>query len=534
MAMHTVHWKGVERHPEIVANFVPGSSRSDIPESQFVTVGERVEEGKGNANHYETIPRGHCTGWNDLPNEIRITILREIPRYSGWSSLASVCKQWQFVIEQKNFADLRLRKHHLEEFRRITRRRRSLRNLIRCIFLDVETLGRRCSYCSLFPIWTLRPISRVPYRIPEEIRGLLAILSSWEPGNDLTLDFGVCSADPLPSYVLHGRPLSPKCDWVSPESDHTPLLRRASVVTHAIMRREFDSNVCHKARMQILGNLCPSPHIVQSLIRLRSGQGPEAPSPWYEHQVEWHTAFRTLTVFQDSRPELFRNTRPRPTAEWESLSSMEWFLENCLRKSFRARVVHTGSDVGIEHIAISNMIDAEELILRFPRPSGWSPSWKLQKVKSLTLTSRVLRLPSSAATEGSEAISYHRDIDDLICKAGKLALQMPDLQSLAIWDGSELWVRGTEEVEQNACAFVYRKDEEERTAYITWRGVWNHEMSPEAVQAWRCVARTMPFGQLSATNEQIRRDCVKSQQSAIERLKLPYPVLLPKPVTGIA
>jgi hypothetical protein len=50
------------------------------------------------------------TSWMLLPAEIRVMILEAVihQRRRGWASLASVCKEWQFYIEKKNFYRLKL------------------------------------------------------------------------------------------------------------------------------------------------------------------------------------------------------------------------------------------------------------------------------------------------------------------------------------------------------------------------------------------------------------------------------------------
>ncbi|ROT40826.1 hypothetical protein SODALDRAFT_376579 [Sodiomyces alkalinus F11] len=79
------------------------------------------------------------TPWPSLPMEIRRRILETMvgQKSPGWASLASVCKEWQLVIEKYNFRQLRLHPSCLSTLSRLSICRREL---IRHILLDIELL----------------------------------------------------------------------------------------------------------------------------------------------------------------------------------------------------------------------------------------------------------------------------------------------------------------------------------------------------------------------------------------------------------
>lgn len=69
---------------------------------------------------------GHGGCWSSLPAEVRLMILSEIVRQRsrGWAACAAVWKEWQVVIEPKNFHRLTLRKFCIPAFEHITIRPR--------------------------------------------------------------------------------------------------------------------------------------------------------------------------------------------------------------------------------------------------------------------------------------------------------------------------------------------------------------------------------------------------------------------------
>jgi hypothetical protein len=124
--------------------------------------------------------------WMSLPTEIRSMILEAITqqKHPGWASFASVCKEWQFIIEKRNFYRLKLRVGCLATFKQIIRPR----EFICHISLDIELPKYACPNCSL------------PYRslhsdniFTKGIWRLLSILSKWNPGNSLTLELNAHS-----------------------------------------------------------------------------------------------------------------------------------------------------------------------------------------------------------------------------------------------------------------------------------------------------------------------------------------------------
>ena len=88
--------------------------------------------------------------WRSLPAEIRLTILETIAqqKHRGWASLASVCKDWQHVIEKQNFRLLKLQVSCLDGFERLVIRQR---HLVQNIQLNIELPRYSCHCCTRGP-----------------------------------------------------------------------------------------------------------------------------------------------------------------------------------------------------------------------------------------------------------------------------------------------------------------------------------------------------------------------------------------------
>lgn len=101
----------------------------------------------------------------------------------GWTSFASVCKEWQLFIEKQNFCQLKLQVPCLDDFERVTQQSKRRRRLIRHIWLDVELPEYSCdlSHREESFSWSDSNSSN----ISKGIWKLFRILSTWESGPEL-------------------------------------------------------------------------------------------------------------------------------------------------------------------------------------------------------------------------------------------------------------------------------------------------------------------------------------------------------------
>lgn len=140
-----------------------------------------------------TMPSHTPASWASLPAELRLQILEPIAHQKppGWSSLASVCKEWQLVFEKENFKKLKIGSRDLRKFADIVSPRR--RHLIRHIWLEVELRRYKTRCCSKR---SSQLSTIMGSTVTDAIQQMFEILSTWETGHELTLELNVvCPTD---------------------------------------------------------------------------------------------------------------------------------------------------------------------------------------------------------------------------------------------------------------------------------------------------------------------------------------------------
>lgn len=133
--------------------------------------------------------KANALAWASLPAEIRLMILETIAtqKHPSWASFASVCREWQHVLEKINFHKVKLGVLCLDDFDRVATPQEG--EVIRHIFLSVE-LPRYT------PVVITQPFVasvRTNDIVTKGIRRLLPTLSTCEPGNDLPLEINAYS-----------------------------------------------------------------------------------------------------------------------------------------------------------------------------------------------------------------------------------------------------------------------------------------------------------------------------------------------------
>ncbi len=126
--------------------------------------------------------------WPSLPADIRLLILDEISgqKHRGWAQCAAVCKEWQAILEPKNFSQLSLQPSCLDELETLVVRQRPL---IQHIYLNIDLPRYTCRACERKAATCNRrcTISR------RAILRLFSILSTWKPTGRLTLELNASS-----------------------------------------------------------------------------------------------------------------------------------------------------------------------------------------------------------------------------------------------------------------------------------------------------------------------------------------------------
>ncbi|VUC32249.1 unnamed protein product [Clonostachys rosea] len=127
-------------------------------------------------------------GWGSLPAEIRNQILEDIAkqRHRGWASFASVSREWQAVLEPKNFLTLKLGTSRLDDLERMTTRSA---HLVRHVLLHIELPRYDCYR---------ETVSRASHynkdynnMVKDAIVKLFWVLTTWKPRDRLVLELGV-------------------------------------------------------------------------------------------------------------------------------------------------------------------------------------------------------------------------------------------------------------------------------------------------------------------------------------------------------
>ncbi|KAI1744267.1 hypothetical protein F4680DRAFT_469600 [Xylaria scruposa] len=478
-------------------------------------------------SHSQT--RSNVLAWISLPAEIRLMILEIVAcqNYPGWASLASVCKEWQHVLEKVNFYKIKLRVPCLDKFKRYATPQR--RELIRHICLDIVLPQYNSVCCS-----RLRsPPARIGSIVGDGIWKLFSILRTWGPAKDLALEINVYS----PSDCEHcfkniylssdyvndedamtdawrtgSRYHDPQHGWMHGRQVEAPprtailklfqpidlvfhrKLPQVKAVTCLIIRRQFRRCISPSGLGLLLSSFDRLEHISYE--------------PWLPYEAVHREFYEKclsavmrdnlpntldkLTVFEDSYDFYDLFPKQRAPVPWRNLFEPS----KGLSAAFASKSLH------LQHLAISFIVNAEEMFRHC------QSTWIWLHLQSLALTSQLLQ----------DDWEKRDQIEALLYRAGVLAQKMPELRTFMLWNGGK----------NHACAFIYRADRER--ASITWRGTWLLELRRPVVKPWQLAAAELPsyrFSELQVKQEHVQ-EVIRSHGDAIYHLKLPCQVIDPR------
>ncbi|KAI1469211.1 uncharacterized protein F4812DRAFT_470273 [Daldinia caldariorum] len=454
--------------------------------------------------------RSKALAWTSFPAEIRLIILATIAnqKHPGWASPASVCREWQHVLEKANFHKIKLRVPCLDEFEHIAAPQK--RELIRHICLNVELPRYTSTCCSK----RRSPSARISSIVSDGIWKLFSILSTWGPANNLALEINVYSPSDCEHWfkniylssddVEHHEDAMPNA-WRTGSQYHDPQ--------HGWMHGQQIKGPPRTALLQLFRPIrrqlrrCISPLELGLLLSSFDRLKHISYEPWAPYEVankEFHLiglyfAMRNnlpdtldkLIVFEDSYK--FYDSFPK------RLAHIHWF--NLLDSSQGLGAVFASKSLILQHLSISFMINAEELFRHC------QSTWSWLHLQSLALTSQLLQ----------DDWEKRKQIEALLCRARVIVQNMPKLHTFVLWNGGKA----------HACAFIYRTDRD--SASITWRGTWHLVLSPRVVKLWQLAALKLPrseFSELQVKHEYIQAD-IKSHGDAIYHLELPCQVIDP-------
>jgi hypothetical protein len=196
---------------------------------------------------------------------------------------------------------------------------------------------------------------------------------------------------------------------------------------------------------------------------------------------------RTVSIFEDFNDQLVLALR--------SDTPYLGIMTNPIADPMLVRAFASKSR-GFEHLSISYMIDARQFF------DSCQLSYTWHHLQSLILTSSIL-----------SQTTPKKEITTLLCSAGLAALNMPQLESLVLWNGKD----------REACAVIYHRKEASRHATLTWRGTWDLEFSHDVVESWQKVASD---SYIRIENERVQ-GVINSHGDAIYHLRLPGGVIDP-------
>ncbi|KAL7950687.1 hypothetical protein V8C42DRAFT_359572 [Trichoderma barbatum] len=465
--------------------------------------------------------------WTDLPTVVRDAIFEALRRHRRIAPYATVCKEWQAAIEKKIFYRLKFRQSDLDEFERIAKRKK---DIIKSIWLNIELLQYTCQTCRLLE--TDKWIRKNNIIISEGISRLFSILHTWEPTTKggMTLEFNAYSPSDQ-EHWFRGCYFGAQGENDALESNHEPQNNISPVYDAAhdlgtgwelepiasnerAIQRPFE-----EIDLKFPEEL-PQVEIVTRFVLRRQCRRQWDPTtlkylwgklPRLEHIVyePWQSCDEVVQRIQFDRHYVQLINGNLPTG-LKSIRVFEDFNEKYLdfilrhqstpfytkRSAIRTSMPAIGAafatqSLKLEHLSVAFMAEAKHFF------EACQPQWNWEHLESLTLTSRLM-------TRGNRA-----HVIGLLRTAGRVALCMPKLQILAIWNGAR----------REACAFTYRKKDDT----ITWRGTWDiqQELCGGVLADWnRVAARELQF--------KVQTICcdIRSHGDAIYHLGLP-PVIDP-------
>ena len=459
-----------------------------------------------------------------MPADIRLSILDEISgqKHPGWAQCAAVCKEWQVILEPSNFSRLSLQPSCLKELETLVIRQRPL---VKHICFNIALPRYACTRCKRSATTSNRRSTLVRIIILK----LFSVLSTWQPTGQLTLELSASSPSDSQHWFKNYcfgpghedtrlwteqekavRWHDPKHGWVDGRQVETPkrraILRLFSPLcfsapqnlpaVHAVTSFCIRRQLRHELYPHVLGGLWEKPPRLESIVH----------ESWIvRHDYPIECAYRLTSLLQYSVPESVRRLsifkdfnnqlkmaihKSKPhisTPHWRSS------LEDALAANLKLAKALAAKSHHLECLFISYMIDAQQF---FTSCQQLPCTWNL--LQSLTLTSSTLARTAP-----------RQDIHTLLQNASSVALKMPQLQTMVLWNSEP----------GQACAVIYQRHTASAIATLTWRGTWNLELSEDVVESLKEVASDACY--LRLEKEELHDVDIRSHGDAIHHLRLP-------------
>ncbi|EHK25579.1 uncharacterized protein TRIVIDRAFT_54988 [Trichoderma virens Gv29-8] len=412
--------------------------------------------------------------WFGMPREIRLMILEKIAhdKHPGWGSLASTCREWQYVIEQCLY--------QLGEM--VTTQRQYH---VRHIWVNIELPKYGCTDCESRESRPTR--ERNDIIMETAISQLFSVICfwPWQPEKGLKLELNAYSESDSQHYFKHYH--------IGAQHEESPgdLPEAASRVHDArhgwINGQRFSpphpESIWRLFSAMFLRNIQGNPRVaaVTSLVIRRQFR-----RSWESIFSRWlPESLKRIVVFEDSNDDISsaRNYYHYPPNNVE--------LNAKISKIFVERSLH------LDQLAVSYMIDAKDFF------RSCQKTWTWLHLQSLALTSTLLC--SKSPRQGAA---------DLLHDAAGVAMNMPSLHTMVLWYGKK----------KDACAFIYQN--RAGTASVTWRSTWYMDLDryPKIAAAWNRVSFKTTSRDIFIRQELIQNG-IYSHGDAIHYLRLPCTVV---------
>ncbi|KAK1845891.1 hypothetical protein CCHR01_11501 [Colletotrichum chrysophilum] len=435
--------------------------------------------------------------WYRLPAEIRLEILQYLLQDGcSLANFATVSREWQKFIEPKNFARITVTRSRLPKFSSMTHRNQGL---VRYIWVCLELQEYDCNQCAA-GTKRMRLMSELDDAlVTTALRDLIMTLSGWEPNGSLLLDISVHSpsdAEHWFKYLTFAPDISVKdCDWKKympkpilakfHDSQHDWMAgSRVSPLNSGIIDASFDGilrnglpGAFHRSSRLRLPLV---PAVTGVILRQQNRRRwspvtlgdmfsllPRLQQIHYEPWMEWDCACEKMDIDYQLLFESFASTKLRKLVIFENFTQKYPELSDpdleydpirtpvpCMAKALAK------ASLQLEILSVSFMVDASHFLC------GCECLWEWPNLTSWTLTSRLLA-PNESTTK----------IGDMLRTAAQVAMRMPNLRVMEIWNGQE----------GLAALFQYKSMGHGQRPVITWRATWDYALQPSVIQAWKAV-----------------------------------------------
>ncbi|KAL8894158.1 MAG: hypothetical protein Q9207_008540, partial [Kuettlingeria erythrocarpa] len=358
---------------------------------------------------------------------------------------ATICREWQGVIEETTFGRLTLTPSRLDSFQKVPQRQMAL---VKYIWLNIELHAYDCSQCEngeTDPWWEGNAEI-----IRKAIRDLFRSLSTWGHGESLVLDISAHSPSDLKHYSKHlhfgsdavpevglrlgmAQTHDPRHGWFNGQrQDYPPIGAIDRLFEDIQMEEDFWNGLpevgavtCLLLRRQTRRRWEPTS--LGKMLRLL----PRLQEVYYEPWREWDRVDQVLT--DKYTPQLFKSLgfrRLRKLVLFENSDDEFVTAIQGVHRDYDAEPVRV-ADITVSKALAEASLGFEQLSASFIADARWffearQPCWAWNQLTSLVLTSRLLNPYQS-----------HAVVNDLLQAAAAAAMAMPMLTTMELWNGGK-------------------------------------------------------------------------------------------------